>query len=342
MAHESGQLSHGLASNIERLVRELLPHGKREGAEWVHPSLSGTSHRSLSVRLYGRKAGVWSDFSSGEVGDALALVAMVLFRGDRRTASIWARSWLNCEEAAPEYRRRTAPPTQPPNFDVESEARRSAARRIFNAAQQVLLGTPVDAYLAGRGISLGELGAHPCSLRFHPCLPNRETDLPWPAMVAAVANGAGDLIAVHRTWLQRDAGGKWIKAMFCNPKMSLGSLVGGTIRLWRGQTRTPLANAQEGETVILTEGIEDGLSCALLCPELRVLSTVNLSNMARIELPPLIRIVIIAADNDGENQAAAKALQRAIERFVTEGRTVRIARSPVGKDFNDFLRAATT
>lgn len=336
---DATSLARMLAGRTTGLVRELLPNGRKEGSEWVNPSLSGTSRRSLSVRLTGSKAGVWSDFSSGEAGDALDLVAMVLYRGDRRAAIAWARRWLGVGDVqAPAVNRRPPPSSPPPADDAEATARQGAARRVFLSAQPSLIGTPVVAYLAGRGIDLAELGRQPRSLRFHPALSNREAGHPFPAMVAAVTNIAGEMVAVHRTWIQQ-ADGRWTKAALRNAKMSLGSLAGGTIRLWRGGSGKPLAQAADGETVVLTEGIEDGLSCAVLCPELRVLSAVSLSNMTRVELPAAVRVVILAADNDGDNQAATTALQRAIDRFLYQGRTVRVARSPEGKDFNDLLRA---
>jgi hypothetical protein len=333
---DAGELARMLAINVASLVRDLLPNGRREGAEWVHPSLLGTSRRSLSVRLSGPKQGVWSDFSSGVAGDALALVASVLFCGDKRKAITWSRSWLGAAVVtAPTAERRA--PASPPGIDAEAEARRRAARRLFYSAQAVIVGTPVAAYLAARGIDLAELGHQPRSLRFHPALPNRESKQLWPAMLAAVVNVADEMVAVHRTWLQQDDS-RWIKARLCNPKMSLGALSGGTIRLWHGASRKPLTEAPDGEVVVIAEGIETALSCALLCPELRVLCAVSLPNMARIVLPPAVRSVIVAADNDGDNQAAASGLQRVINNFRAEGRLVRIARSPVGKDFNDVLK----
>ncbi len=222
--------------------------------------------------------------------------------------------------------------------DADAEARKSAARRMFLRAEATIAGTPVAAYLAARGIDLGELGRQPRSLRYHAALLNRESDRTWPAMVAAVVNAAGEIVAVHRTWLQRDCAGRWIKAPLRNAKMSLGSIAGGSIRLWRGASRRPLANAPDGETVVITEGIEDGLSVALLCPELRILSAVSIANMARIVLPAAVQTVILAADNDGDNLAAASALQRAVDCHAAAGRAVRVANSPVGKDFNDLFR----
>ncbi len=93
---------------------------------------------------------------------------------------------------------------------------------------------------------------------------------------------------------------------------------------------------------MIGEGIETCLSVALATPEFRVLAAVSLGNLARVTLPPAIGTVIIAADNDGDGTPAAEALQRAVDRFAGEGRAVRIARSPIGKDFNDCIVAGLT
>ena len=50
-----------LARQAPSLAAELLPNGKREGAEWRVGSLAGEPGRSLSVHLFGSRAGVWSD-----------------------------------------------------------------------------------------------------------------------------------------------------------------------------------------------------------------------------------------------------------------------------------------
>ncbi len=160
-------------------------------------------------------------------------------------------------------------------------------------------------------------------------------------MLAAITGPDGAHLATHRTWLAQRPDGSWGKAPLRDPKMTLGSYAGGTIRVWRGASGLPLAEAPEGEAVALAEGIETALSVAVSCPELRVLCAVSLGNLARVDLPPTVAEVIICADNDGaENTAAARALARAVERFGGEGRQVRIARPPAGmKDFNDLLTA---
>jgi len=335
---DAAEIAKHLGRRIEPLARELLPAGQREGHEWRVGSVAGEKGRSLSVHLSGARAGVWADFAGEESGDALDLVAAVLYRGELTPAIGWARKWLGFDAAAAPDIQRRAPSLSVADAapDVEEADRIRAALRIFLAGAPSLKNTAAAAYLMARGIDLAELGRQPRSLRFHPALHNRESGSPWPALVAAVTDDAGKHVATHRTWLAlRDD--RWGKAPLRDPKMSLGRVAGGSIRLWRGASGKPLAQAPQGETVVIAEGIETALSIVVSCPEYRVLSAVSLSNMARLALPPAVTGVILAADNDGDNRAAARALQQAVDRFAGEGRAVRIARSPIGSDFNDLL-----
>jgi hypothetical protein len=199
-----------LADRAEALCAELLPAGTREGAEWRIGSVAGEPGRSMAIHLRGAKAGIWHDWAADIGGDALDLVGQVLFRGDKRQAVRWARAWLGLDNADlamfEQHRRETAKRRA---TGAHEEARRhSQAARIFLSAQQRLAGTPADAYLCGRGIDLTQLGRQPRALRLHPALWNEETRQPWPALVAAIVDAGGRIVAVHRTWLAPDGSGK--------------------------------------------------------------------------------------------------------------------------------------
>lgn len=62
-----------LEQNIERVVRHLLPNGKRLGVEWCVGSVNGEKGVSLKVCVEGDKMGVWCDFATGQGGDLLNL-----------------------------------------------------------------------------------------------------------------------------------------------------------------------------------------------------------------------------------------------------------------------------
>jgi len=348
MRHDAASLARMLADRTEVLVRELLPGGKREGVEWRCGSLAGEKGQSLAVHLFGAKAGVWADFSSGERGDALDLVAAVMFRGDRRPAMDWARRWLSLSDTGPSSP--IAPPHHAPSppkgerdraegMDRDAQRRRAKARRLWAEAQPGIADTPVEFYLQGRGINLRELGRAPGALRFHPACWNAERQRPMPAMLAAIAGISGKHVATHRTWLEQGSELSWGKAALERPKMVLGGFVGGCVRLWRGASGLAIGVAAEGDSAVVCEGIETGLALALACPERRILAAVSLSNMVRLELPPTITDVTIAADNDGENPTARRALEAACRAFSEQGRTVRLAIPEIEKaDWLDVLR----
>lgn len=323
-----------LADSAPALARELFPLGVREGTEYRIGSLAGDKGRSMAIHLGGARAGVWSDFASGEAGDALDLVACALFMGNKAKAIRWARSWLGLDAGVrPIQSLRLPPEKKTPDLYT-----RKMAVRVWAEAHHGIKGTAADRYLQGRSIDLGSRGRQPAALRFAPNLHNAESGRAWPALVAAVNGPNGEFAAVHRTWLAEAADGSVAKAPLTEPKMTIGRFRGGAIRLWRGATGKPLGHAPRGSSVVVTEGIEDGLTVALACPDVRVLVAVSLANMGSLVLPDTIATVTICADNDGGNKQAAKGLARAVAHFRGEGRRVLIARSPEGKDMNDLLR----
>jgi hypothetical protein len=344
---DAGAIARLLAAQIRDLVQMLLPEGREERGEWVarNPTRADRNPGSFRIHLHGSRAGVWADFATDDSGDALSLVAYLRYGGSLRDALAWARNYLGLAVGpVPEEVRRAIPPP-PTDADraAEEKGRREAAQKIWLAGRPGLRDTPVAAYLARRGIDLQRLGRQPRALRFHPELWNRESQAHWPAMVAAVTNDAGEHVATHRTWLAlRD--GRWGKAPLSDAKMSLGTVAGGCIRLWRGASGRALKDAPEGDRVAIAEGIETALSVAIACPELRVLCAVSLSNMANLVLPPAVGTVFLCADNDvvDDTQGARQrhnALVRAIGHYREGGRDVRLAMPDVpGADWNDILQ----
>lgn len=349
---EVSALAAELNQRIDSLAPEILPNGRRQGREWVVGSLAGERGKSLSICLSGTKRGRWKDFASGEGGDALELVAGALFAGNRREAIHWAKAWLGLDDGpAPARRPRRAPP--PPDPEAEARERAAAqdrARRLFAAARHRIAGTPVDLYLRGRAIDLSRLGRQPGRLAFAPALWCEERGARLPAMVAAICIGPR-IVGVHRTYLAEAADPAtgeigWVKAPLECPKKTLGPWAGGCIPLWQGgqalgwrQLWEAPAEATGGQSVTLTEGIEDALSIAIADPGRRVAATISLAGLASVELPPSVTEVVIAGDNDpGPRERAA--LNRAIDAHLKAGRRVLSVTAPAPhKDFNDWLRA---
>jgi putative DNA primase/helicase len=200
--------------------------------------------------------------------------------------------------------------------DAEALKRSAAALAIWQASHAAG-GPPVVTYLHSRGLDLPPSPA----LRFHAGLKHPSGGV-WPAMVALVTHGAnGSPIAVHRTFLASDGGGK---APVDPAKMMLGPCRGGVVRL-----------GEPGAVLMLGEGIETCMAAmqATGNPAWAALST---SGLRSLDLPHDVRDVIVLADGDEPGEAAA---QHCARRWKREGRRVRIARPPQGMDFNDLLKA---
>ena len=111
------------------------------------------------------------------------------------------------------------------------------------------------------------------------------------------------------------------------PKLSLGRLTGGAIRL-----------APASTSLLITGGVEDGLT---LQQELgrSTWAAAGEGNMANMVLPEAVASVTIGADRDESGERHAR---RAADAFSEQGREVRIMRPCLGfKDFNDELRGVS-
>ena len=201
----------------------------------------------------------------------------------------------------------------------QDDARRSEIALAIWQSAKPTQGTPVETYLASRGIDLPP----PDALRFHAGLKHPSGGI-WPAMVALVTSGAdGRPLAIHRTFLARDGGGK---APVEAQKMMLGPCRGGVVRLADATFAT-------SDVLMVGEGIETCLAAmqATGHPAWAALSTAGLR---ALDLPQDVRDVIVLADGDAAGEAAARDCAW---RWKRQGRRVRIARPPQGMDFNDML-----
>jgi hypothetical protein len=343
---EAGEVARMLDAQAERICLDLLPDGRRQGHEWVarNPTRADGRPGSFCIHIGGAKSGVWKDFASGQKGDMLDLVAMVMFAGDKRQAFQWGLRFLGLASGDPAalQRARQAVPSaaeRKAQADKEDQDAREAARRIWFGAEPLLRDTPVDRYLAGRGINLAELRRQPGAIRFHPNLWHTGSERKWPAMVTAVnrPDVPGGFAAVHRTWLEVGSDGRVRKAPVEGNKKVLGSFKGGHMAIWRGATNRRLPDIRDDEVLHITEGIEDGLSVVMGAPEARVIAAISLSNMGGVILPTECRTVMLWRQNDKAPEAISQ-FQRAMEAHQRAGRVVLLPAIPAEvKDVNDLL-----
>ena len=130
-----------------------------------------------------------------------------------------------------------------------------------------------------------------------------------------------------RTWLQTDGAAK---ASFRNPRLSLGPIGGGAVRL---------AEAREDVPLVIAEGIETAASVdardGLARPGPRSAPAASSGWSCRPCRSPRPSSSLPINDANGTGERAARI---AAERWIAEGRRVRIALPPrPGTDWNDVL-----
>jgi hypothetical protein len=306
----TADLARRLARDAEAACRHYLSNGRRCGHYWIAGDVMNTPGRSLYVRLHGPQygpgaAGKWTDAATGEHGDLLDLIGRNRDLQRLGEAMDEARSFLALPRP-PERIARSAAPA--PSGSPE------AARRLFRSGRPIA-GTPVEAYLRARGIT-GRLDWP--ALRYHPSVYYRETENAplevWPALLAAITGLDGAITGILRTWLDpvRPA-----KAPLADPRRALGHLLGNGVRF--GEAPDILAAG---------EGVETMLALKSVLPLLPVIAGLSTNHLAALELPPALRRLYVARDNDAAGLRAANRLrERAAEIDVRE-------LVPVHGDFN--------
>ena len=213
-----------------------------------------------------------------------------------------------CGGSMPRVEMRAAPPA--PDRETVEEA-----RAIWTSAADAS-GSPVSSYVAARGITI----AIPPAIRFGRLRYGKRGPT-HPCMIALVTDVGGRPIGIQRTYLNAAGTGK---AAVPKPKLSLGHVRGGAIRLAPGSFTG----------LMLTEGIEDGLSLMQMQGG-SAWAAAGAGMLAAMRLPSMISSVVIGADADATGREAAL---RAAETFKADGRTARIIYPMApAKDFNEEL-----
>lgn len=347
-----------LQQSIVSLARTLAPNGERSGKWWVarNPTRDDVKP-SFGIGLTG-VPGAWMDFATGDKGDVFDLIAYVNgfppMKTDVKPTLDWAREFLGLAgvgcpsgKGMPEEEMRARIQTAKAEAAKREKDAAERAAKNMRRAKAIYLDarkaqfdlTPAAIYLAGRGLDVRQLSRMPGCLGYLPEMWHSETNTKWPVMIAGFTNDAGETIAVHRTYLRPDGSGK---APVSPARKIWPSFEGAAIRLWRGESGLSIdAAAKQGlrETLVLVEGVEDGLSVALSAPQYRVWCAGSLSNIANIKIPECVDEVIVCADNDWGKKQAQQLLDRGIEAIISQSKAVRVARSNRGKDMNDALVA---
>ncbi len=323
MPNDVANLARQLADRAEAVCRHYLSSGRREGRYWMVGNAHNTPGRSMFVRLAARdgdrgSVGKWTDAATGEHGDLLDIIALSL--GHRRTRDTLAeaRQFLSIVP--------TVADADPPHSAVRSSrpsGTPDAARRLF-AASRPIAGTVAERYLHAREI---HRACNLPALRFHPnCFYRRakddalDTRAAWPALIAAVTDEGGTIMGVHRTWIDPVA---LTKAPIATPRRAMGQLLGAGVRF-----------GSAGAVMAAGEGIETMLSLRSALPDMPMIAALSSAHLGALALPPLLRRLYVAQDND---RAGGNALARLGERAIAAGIEI-IPLVPALLDFNDDQR----
>jgi hypothetical protein len=316
MRETAADLARRLAQHAEAACREYLSNGRREGRTWRVGDVDNTPGRSLMVRLTGPDsgpgaAGHWIDFAAGQHGDLLDLIAHARRLDAFPDVLDEARRFLSLPD------RNTSRANWPPAPSGSPQA----AQRLFASAKPIR-DTIAETYLRRRGLTaVPDLGA----LRFHPrCYYRARHDAPsetWPALLAAVTDLEGTITGVLRTWLARDGSGK---APLATPRRAMGQLARHGVRFGKAT-----------DLMAAGEGLETMLALREVLPTMPMVAALSATHLAALILPPGLRRLYVARDND---RAGHRAVQALSARAMADGIEALVL-VPHADDFNTDLCA---
>jgi DNA primase len=257
---------------------------------------------SLTIYNGGRR---WYCFGCGLGGDVIDFVRQ-LHQADFREAAAML--------AAGEMPSVSLPPIDGPE---RSKGERVEEARVIWRAASPASGTLAETYLRYRGLDL----PIPETIRFAR-LPYGARGPLHPCLVAVITGPDNRLSGIQRTYLAADGRGK---ANVEKPKLSLGRISGGAIRL------APAANE-----LMVCEGLEDGLTLQQQHGRATWVAA-GAGNMHKMAFPPLVSRVTIGGDNDETGRAGA---ERARKAFVVQRIAARVIFPAGAKDFNAELMGA--
>ena len=202
----------------------------------------------------------------------------------------------------------------------------------------------IKTYLHGRGLNVAAIEPIVSALGFIEALDYWTQDDKgnwfvlgkYPAIVAKFESVGGELMGLHRTYLNTDCTGK---LQLADP--FTGRLLDAKKMMARYQgsnTGTAIQLCPAAESLAVCEGIENG---AAIYQEsgLPVWACGSAGGMAAMELPSTVKQLFVFADTD-VNEAGIKAARRLESRAIAQGIEVRIWQS--GMVSMDILDVVTT
>lgn len=375
MSIDFGEIRQKLIADIVALCRDLVPGGRISGKYWIgkNPTRADKHAGSFWVLISGPATGAWRDeagIRGVDDGDVVKLVQYCKRLPDLKETRQECLKWLGLSsvggkpispaEIARRDRERAASIAVQEKAEAAARAKNAkGAFAMWLKAQELTPanypGSLVDIYMKDRAIDLvaGMIAKKrplPGCIRFFPVHDYHTADgelIALPCIPVLMSGPDGKPRGLHRTWMRPDGRGK---AELPDPKENKPRKIwpagwqGSVMRIAKGAGQhSPEEAARRGLSapLIVTEGLEDALACALAMPDRRVWAAGTLGNIGLVPVLPCVSSITVCADNDwGKGQAEA-ALDTAIAALRKHGKPVYVARSPRGKDMNDLLKGET-
>jgi len=204
----------------------------------------------------------------------------------------FVKNWIGCEfqEAAQRVetillggqppQRQKVVKKQPDEYQRDLSAGRFN-ESILRGCQKIKPGDSVSQYLKNRGLDIAS-----DALLYAPKIWDTDTEKAYPGMVIKIYSPAGEVISLHRTFLQDNK-----KADIPSPRKITKGIIstkGGAIRLYKAT-----------DTLSIAEGIESALAVRQgFAPGVPVWSVMNADGMRSFQPPDGLKKLGIYCDND--------------------------------------------
>ena len=275
----------------------------------------------------------------GLSGDGFALIQHI-YGCDFKEAARLVAGVLGITEGEPLPERKTPPqqPAQPQKDRIE------ALQALWAIAEQNRGHDCIKTYLHGRGLNVAAIEPIVSTLGFVAALDYWVQDDKgkwlvlgqYPAIVAKFESVDGELMGLHRTYLNTG----------CTSKLNINDPFTGRLldakkmmaRYQGSNTGTAIQLCPAAESLAVCEGIENG---AAIYQEsgLPVWACGSAGGMAAMALPSSVKQLFVFADTDA-NEAGIKAARRLESRAIAQGIEVRIWQSGIdGVDVLDTVTA---
>ena len=315
-SHEINEL---LTQQIELLCEHLLGASNRMSTA---NNLRYGTRGSLSINT---SNGLWTNFETGEKGNALQLISAQMGHNDFKDTMAYARDFLNHPDSW------VVTPSFPSKNESKTTTKENPNKKEY-AEKLMKQSIPTQGTLAERYLKeyrkLNEYSQ--ADLRFIPKIDTWHGDkkIQVPALLCIGKNSKGELNHVQVIRLDPLTGDKDYASKI--GKQTYGKVNGCPIDLNKQSTSL---------ITYLSEGTETGLSLLQVDPQANVKALLSKSNFLNVDISRLTDKVILCLDNDGKETFKDLVLSKAVIRLKEAGKEVSIIMpNKIDNDFNDVLK----